>query len=90
MIHKFRRKPCAHSPLLAELVNLRSENEALKARNARLVTRLAVYEVLHWMHAAIVRRDQVARAEHRRAERLKSIAEDPTSVYATEEFRERR
>jgi len=80
MIRKFRRNPCDHSPLIAEL-------EALRAANARLTAQLATFKILHWMYAAIVQRDRQATAERQRAERMQQNASEPTAVYATEHIR---
>lgn len=77
---RWRRTPCDHSPLLAEL-------EALRARNARLTAQLAYFKVLHWMHAAIIQRDRQAKAEQQRERRLQLISDEPTGVYATEVMR---
>jgi hypothetical protein len=83
VIRKFRRKPCDHPPLLAEL-------EALRTENARLTAQLAAFKILQWMHAAIVQRDQAAKAEQQRAERMQRKADEPTAVYATEQIRRTR
>lgn len=80
---RWRRTPCDHGLLLAELQRLRVEN-------ARLTARLATYQILHWMHAAIIRRDRMANAEQAKAVRLRTIAEEPTAVYATEQIRRTR
>jgi hypothetical protein len=80
VIRKFRRKPCDHAPLLAEIEKLRTEN-------ARLTANLAYYKVLHWMHAAIVQRDWAAKAEQERTVRSRKKAGEPTAVYATERIR---
>jgi hypothetical protein len=80
VIRRVPRKPCDHSPLLAEI-------EALRAANARLKARLAYYQILQWMHAAIVQRDRQAKTVEAEAVRVRTIGGEPTAVYATEHFR---
>lgn len=77
---RWRRTRCDHGLFLDEF-------EALKVENARLKVTLAPLLILQWMHSATVQRDRVASAERQRHERLQSIAEEPTGVYATEVMR---
>lgn len=67
---RWRRKPCDHGLLLAEL-------EKLRVENAQLRVQLVTAQLLGWMHSAIVarHREQPSKARHRRV-----VCDAPTEL----------